>query len=226
MIRRTSDKRAPASAVALFLALLVSPAVQAQSSPLSTRPPGDSEVSTAVGVRLAQAGSSSRRRQSAPSGQEAPSAGPGGAQASLVISSGDWKVYTAQVGRSKICYALSQPKERLPKNLNRDPAYIFVSFRPAENVSNEVALVLGFPAREDSPAQAEIGTTSFDLLTKNESAWLRNPAEEGRAVQAMIRGRDLTVKVQSARGNQLTDTYSLTGFTDAVGRAKQECGAG
>jgi hypothetical protein len=185
-----------------------------------------SEVSTAAGVRLAQAGSSSRRRQSSPSGQEAPSAGPGGAQASLVTSSGDWKVYTAQVGRSKICYALSQPKERLPKNLNRDPAYIFVSFRPAENVSNEVALVLGFPAREDAPAQAEIGTTSFDLLTKNESAWLRNPAEEGRAVQAMIRGRDFTVKVQSARGNQLTDTYSLTGFTDAVSRAKQECGAG
>ena len=55
--------------------------------------------------------------------------------------------------------------------------------------------------------------------------------EDGRlvasyAVQAMIRGRDFTVKVQSARGNQLTDTYSLTGFTDAVSRAKQECGAG
>jgi hypothetical protein len=225
MIRLTSDKRAPASAAALLLTFLLSPAVQAQSGPPSTQSFARSEVSGGPEIRLAQASPSNRRRPSA-SGQNAPSGGPGGAQASLVTSSGDWKVYTAQVGRSKICYALSEPKERRPKDLNRDPAYLFVSFRPAENVSNEVALVLGFPAREEAPAQAEIGTTSFDLLTKDQSAWLKNPAEEGRAVQAMIRGRDLAVKVQSARGNQLTDTYSLTGFTDALGRAKQECGAG
>ena len=67
---------------------------------------------------------------------------------------GDWGVYTAQSGRSKICYALSQPKDRLPKNLNRDPAYLFVSFRPAENVKNELALVLGFTAKDNGPASA------------------------------------------------------------------------
>jgi hypothetical protein len=149
--------------------------------------------------------------------------GPGGS--SLVASFGDWGVYTAQAGRSKICYALSQPKDRLPKNLNRDPAYLFVSFRPAENVRNEVALVLGFAARENGPAEAAIGTASYALLTKATNAWLKNPAEEGQAIGTMSKASSVTVKAQSARGNQLTDRYSLNGFGPALERARRECGA-
>ncbi len=149
--------------------------------------------------------------------------GPGGA--SLLTSYGDWGVYTAQTGRSKICYALSQPKDRLPKNLSRDPAYLFVSFRPAENVRNEVALVLGFAARENGPAEAAIGSASYALLTKASNAWLKNPAEEGQAIGTMARASSVTVKAQSARGNQLTDRYSLSGFGQALERARKECGA-
>jgi hypothetical protein len=149
--------------------------------------------------------------------------GPGGS--SLVATFGDWGVYTAQAGRSKICYALSQPKDRLPRNLNRDPAYLFVSFRPAENVRNEVALVLGFAARENGPAEAAIGTASYALLTKAANAWLKNPAEEGQAIGTMSKASSVTVKAQSARGNQLTDRYSLSGFGPALERARRECGA-
>ncbi|HZH52746.1 MAG TPA: hypothetical protein VEZ16_12785 [Microvirga sp.] len=151
----------------------------------------------------------------------APATGPGGA--SLLASYNDWNVYTAQTGRSKICYALSQPKDRLPKNLNRDPAYLFVSFRPAENVKNEVALVLGFAAKENGPAEAAIGNASYALLTKDTNAWLKNPAEEGQAIATMARGQSVVVKTQSARGNQLTDRYSLRGFTQALERARKEC---
>jgi hypothetical protein len=127
--------------------------------------------------------------------------GPGGS--SLVASFGDWGVYTAQAGRSKICYALSQPKDRLPKNLNRDPAYLFVSFRPAENVRNEVALVLGFTAKDNGPAEAMVGNAKYALLTKATDAWLKNPAEEGQAIATMSRGQ--------------------SGFNQALERARKEC---
>ena len=147
--------------------------------------------------------------------------GPGGA--SLLTSYGDWGVYTAQTGRSKICYALSQPKDRLPKNVNRDPAYLFVSFRPAENVKNEVALVLGFAAKENGPAEAAIGNASYALITKATNAWLKNPAEEGQAIATMARSGTVTVKMQSARGSSLTDRYSLTGFGKALEHARKEC---
>ncbi|WP_244470387.1 hypothetical protein [Microvirga vignae] len=148
--------------------------------------------------------------------------GPGGA--SLVTSYGDWGVYTAQAGRSKICYALSQPQDRLPKSVNRDPAYLFVSFRPAENVKNEVALVLGFAAKENGPAEAAVGNTSYALITKASNAWLKNPAEEGQAIATMARSGTMTVKMQSARGSSLTDRYSLNGFSKALEHARKECG--
>jgi hypothetical protein len=147
--------------------------------------------------------------------------GPGGA--SLLTSYGDWGVYTAQTGRSKICYALSQPKDRLPKNVNRDPAYLFVSFRPAENVKNEVALVLGFSAKESGPAEAAVGNASYALITKATNAWLKNPAEEGQAIATMARSGTVTVKMQSARGSSLTDRYSLNGFSKALEHARKEC---
>jgi hypothetical protein len=147
--------------------------------------------------------------------------GPGGA--SLLTSYGDWGVYTAQAGRSKICYALSQPKDRLPKNVNRDPAYLFVSFRPAENVKNEVALVLGFSAKENGPAEAAVGNASYALITKATNAWLKNPAEEGQAIATMAKSGIVTVKTQSARGSSLTDRYSLNGFSKALEHARKEC---
>ncbi|MGO4706671.1 hypothetical protein AB4072_12955 [Microvirga sp. 2MCAF38] len=156
-----------------------------------------------------------------PATSAAPAAGPGGA--TLLASFGDWGVYIASTGKTKICYALSQPKERLPKNLSRDPAYMFVSLRPAENVKNEVAFVFGFGAKENAKAEAAIGTTSYALLTQGANAWLKNPAEEGQAIATMSKGQSVLVKAQSGRGNQLTDRYSLSGFGQALDRARKEC---
>ena len=147
-------------------------------------------------------------------------ASPGG---SLVTSYGDWEVYMAQSGRSKICYALSRPKDWTPKNVSRDPAYLFVSFRPAENVRNEVAFEFGFTAKENGPAEVSVGNTSYALLAKATNAWLKNPAEEGQAIATMAKSGTMTVKSQSARGSSLTDRYSLNGFTKALEHARKEC---
>jgi hypothetical protein len=153
----------------------------------------------------------------------APSAAPGGVPATLLASFGDWGVYTAQSGRTKICYALTQPKDRQPKTATRDPAYLFVSFRPAENVKNEVAFVMGYPTKDNGAAEASIGATNYVLLTKEANAWLKNPAEEGQAITTMSRNQALVVKAQSRKGTQLTDRYSLTGFGPALERARKEC---
>ncbi len=141
----------------------------------------------------------------------------------LVAQYGDWGVYVSQAARTKICYALSQPKERQPASLKRDPGYFFVSTRPGENVKNEVSVIAGFPIKDGSDAVADIGGTAFTLYTRTDSAWVRNVAEEARLVDALRRGRDLTVKSTSARGNATTDKYSLTGFAQALDRVAQEC---
>jgi invasion protein IalB len=148
---------------------------------------------------------------------------PAAAGPTLIGQFGDWGVYVSQSPRTKICYALSQPKDRQPGNLKRDPGYFFISTRPGENIKNEVSVMVGFPIKPDSEATADIGGTTFALYTKAESAWVRNIAEEARLVETLRKGRELVVKSTSARGNVTTDRYSLSGIAQALDRVAQEC---
>jgi len=145
------------------------------------------------------------------------------AQPKPVAQFGDWSVYASGAAGSKVCYAISQPKERLPAGLKRDPAFFFISTRPGEKVSNEVSLTMGFPLKEGSDAKLTVGTTAFQLYTKDQGAWVRNVADEGKLVDAMRKGRDVTVVSSSTRGNPTTDKYSLNGIAQALDRVAQEC---
>ena len=153
----------------------------------------------------------------------APADVPGGSSATLVATFNDWSAYTAQTGKAKICYALSQPKNRTPANLKDTPAYLFVSFRPAENIRNEIATVLNFALKENGAADVAIGSTSYELVVKGQNAWIKNPSEEAQAIATMSKGQNVTVSATSARGNKTTDRYSLAGFSQALERAKREC---
>ncbi|HMN71232.1 MAG TPA: hypothetical protein PKA55_05120 [Rhodoblastus sp.] len=135
---------------------------------------------------------------------------------------GEWDVFTTG-GKSKTCYTLARPKERAPASLKRDDAYVFISNRPGENVQNEVSVIMGFAMKDGSEPSADIGGTAFQLVAKGSNAWLKNPAEEGKFVEAMKRGSKLVVKASSARGHASTDSYSLAGISDALARIRKEC---
>lgn len=146
-----------------------------------------------------------------------------GSSPTLVVQYGDWGVYVSQTPKTKICYALSQPKDRQPATLKRDPAYFFVSTRPGENVRNEVSIVVGFTLKEGGDATLDIGGANFPFYTKNDGAWVRNAAEEAKLIEAMRKAKDFSVKSTSLRGNPTTDRYSLSGIAQALDRVSQEC---
>lgn len=146
---------------------------------------------------------------------------PGGA--TLVETYGDWGAYTAKSGRSKICYALSEPKARTPATLKETKAYLFVSFRPADKVSNEVAAVLNFKTKEGGPASLVIGSTTYDMVTKGENAWVKTASDETLAIGTMSKGGNMVLNATSARGSKTSDRYSLSGFAQALERAKRDC---
>jgi hypothetical protein len=143
----------------------------------------------------------------------------GGAQ--LVSQYGEWGTYVANP-KGKICYVLAEPKDRKPK-LKRDPGYIFITTRPAENVRNELSVVAGFSLKDGADATLSVGGMDFQLYTKGDSAWLKNAAEEAKLIESLRKQRDLTVKTTSTRGNVTTDHYSLSGISQALDRAAQEC---
>jgi len=158
--------------------------------------------------------------------QPAPSpAGAGGAQPSLLGQFGDWGAYTAANGGKKLCYALAKPASQAtePANRPRDPAYIFVSTRPSENVRNELSIVIGYPFKPGYEANVDIGSAKYAMYTQVDGAWVKNAAEEARMVDAMRKGSDMVVAGESGKGTKSTDRYTLKGLAQALDRVAQEC---
>ena len=177
-----------------------------------------------------------------------PAAKDAASKPSLVATFGDWNVFVGEVGKGRICYTLAQPKSREPAGLDRDPGYAFISDRPAEGVRNEVSFIMGFDvspggadsksdakgasksrtrARTTSAALAPVAlvdeSSSFEMLPKGGDLWVKNAAKEGALIAEMRKGAKLTIKAASLRGHQSIDTYSLTGFSQAMERLQKEC---
>ena len=175
------------------------------------------------------------------------------AKPALVATFGDWNVFVGGAGKGRICYTLAQPKTREPAGLTRDPGYAFISDRPAEGVRNEVSFIMGFDvaggmdaaeakldpksgekpaAKSDAKAKASaaaaapialVDETSFEMLPKGGNLWVKNAAKEGALIAEMRKGAKLVIKAASLRGHQSIDTYSLTGFAQALDRLQKEC---
>ena len=145
--------------------------------------------------------------------------------AQLLGEFGDWGAYTASPGGRKVCFALAKPaaSDTVPPGRPRDPAWLFVSTRPAEKVREEVSVIIGYPFKANTDATIEIGSTNFAMYTQNDGAWVKNAAEEARLVDAMRRGQEITVRGESGRGTRTIDKFTLKGVGQALDRAAQEC---
>ena len=157
---------------------------------------------------------------------EAPAApGASGVQPTLLGTFGDWGAYTASPGGKKVCFALAKPSksETTPPNRSRDQAFLFVSSRPAEKVKDEVSIIIGYGFKANTDATLELGGASYAMYTQADGAWIKNAAEEGKLVESMRKGGDLTIKGTSGRGTGTTDVFSLKGLAQALDKVGEEC---
>ena len=162
----------------------------------------------------------------AATGTAAPAAAvAGGAKPTLLGQYGEWGAYSAAPGGKKVCFAIARPtsSETNPQAKSRNPSYMFISSRPADKVSNEVSIVIGYPFKPNTEATAVVGSTSFALYTQQDGAWIKNVSEEARLIDALRSGQSAVVKGVSVKGTQSTDTFSLKGFSQALDRTDQEC---
>jgi hypothetical protein len=150
----------------------------------------------------------------------------GGAEPTLIGQFGTWGAYTATTSNGKkVCFALAKPasSKTNPPNRPRDPAYAFVSTRPAEKVVNEVSVMIGYALKPGSESTLEVGGASYAMYTQGDGLWIKNAAEEERMVDAMRKAADATVKGVSAKGTETTDVFSLKGLSQALDRLAQDC---
>ena len=138
---------------------------------------------------------------------------------------GEWRAFTASPNGKKLCFALARPgsSQTDPPNRPRDPAYLFISTRPAERVKDEISLIIGYPIKPNTEVTAAVGPASFALPTQEDGAWVKNAPDEAKMVEAMRKGSDVVMKGESGKGTKTTDTFSLKGIAQALERVGREC---
>jgi hypothetical protein len=210
---------------ALFLALMIGVTAWGitDSARAQTAQPAPKSAPKAAAPAANTTAKSAAKPESKPVAP--PAAVAGGAEPTLIGQFGTWGAYSATPNGKKVCFALAKPSSSKtnPPNRPRDPAYAFVSTRPAEKVNNEVSVMIGYALKPGSESSVEVGGAAFSMYTQGDGLWIKNAAEEERMVEAMRKSADLVVKGVSAKGTETTDTFSLKGLAQALDRISQDC---
>ena len=135
----------------------------------------------------------------------------------------DWESFVLSQEGSKICFAQSKPVVRAPKKIKRDASRLFVSFRPSENIKNEISVTNGYEFKLKAPVAAKSGKKTYDLFSKGRFAWVVDNKDESKLITTMKKASRLMIIGNSEKGAQTTDHYSMMGFTKAYNAAKKSC---
>ena len=134
----------------------------------------------------------------------------------------NWESFVAETDKGKICFAQTIPTKRAPAAVKRDKSKLFVTFRPSEEIKDEVSLTSGHDYKTSS-VTASSGKRRYSFFSQKEFAWLLDDQEEKNFIQLMKKATDIIVKARTTNGAETTDHYSMMGFTKAYNTAKKTC---
>ena len=135
----------------------------------------------------------------------------------------DWETYVVKTDSGKVCFAQSKPVLQAPKKNSRE-ARLFISFRPRENITNEISITSGYDFNNKNSISAISGKNkyTFDIVREN-FAWITDNKFEKKMINTMQKGSRIMVKAHNQKGSQTIDHYSLLGFTKAYKATKANC---
>ena len=134
----------------------------------------------------------------------------------------NWESFVAETDKGKICFAQTVPTKRAPAAVKRDKSKLFVTFRPSEEIKDEVSLTSGHDYKTSS-VTASSGKRRYTFFSQKNFAWLLDDQEEKKFIQLMKKATDIIVKARTTKGAETTDHYSMMGFTKAYNTAKKTC---
>jgi hypothetical protein len=145
-----------------------------------------------------------------------------GAQALGTVSG--WTAYMSKDKTGRVCYVFGQPQRSEPAGTKRKSPMMMVTHRPDEKIANVVSVVEGYPIKEGSDIQLEVGKSKFDLFAKEDSAWARTSDLDKTIVTALGKAKQAVAKGNPQKGPGTTDIYALNGFPQALAMIDKACG--
>lgn len=140
-----------------------------------------------------------------------------------------WTAWTGSDADGPTCYISAAPDDWAPKEIkgkkvNRGPIHFLIIDRKGLGTKNEVQTLSGYPfSTDEGSVSASVDGKTYAMVTEGETAWMAAEADEPGFVEALKAGSKLVVKGTSIKGNIISDTYSLSGFTKALNEIKKAC---
>ena len=135
----------------------------------------------------------------------------------------DWETIVIKNDIEFVCFAQSKPVLQSPKNNVRE-ARLFISFRPAEKITDEVSITSGYEYNVQNTILAKSGKNKIKFdISKDNFAWIANNKVEKKMISVMKKGSRIMITGYNKSGSQTIDHYSLMGFTKAYNSAKKNC---
>jgi hypothetical protein len=137
----------------------------------------------------------------------------------------DWETYVMNDEKGKVCYAQSKPVLQAPKSSPRE-ARLFISFRPGEDIANEISVTGGYEFNNKNLVKVTSGKNKYEFdLMQDGFAWMTDKENklEKKMIKTMKKGSRIMVQGYNQNGSQTIDHYSLLGFTKAYNATKANC---
>jgi len=135
----------------------------------------------------------------------------------------DWETIIIAEQTGKVCFAQSVPVLQAPKSNPRE-ARMFVSFRPAEKINDEISVTGGYEFNNQNSIIATSGKSKYKFDIAQEGfAWIADNKLENKMIKTMKKGSRIMITGHNQKGSQTIDHYSLLGFTKAYNAAKTSC---
>lgn len=139
---------------------------------------------------------------------------------------GDWSTVQLDMSHSRLCFAVTKARAGAGRGAPAvEPAagHVHVAAWPEAGVRAEVSIRAGAPLRQGIAARIIIGGEQFTLFTHDDGAYVEDPIDELKLLEAMKKGSQMAFTAQTQSGNAVSETFSLTGFGAALTHVTRGC---
>jgi hypothetical protein len=132
----------------------------------------------------------------------------------------DWEAATHVEAGQTVCYAFTYAQTSAPAVPGRDKVVLTVTQR--QSGRDAVAISAGFSYAANAAVAVQVDQATLDFYTAQRSAFAR---DGHGAVLAFEKARSAVAVSPAPHNVQVTDTFSLKGFTAAYGAINKACPA-
>lgn len=138
-------------------------------------------------------------------------------------SYGDWNVYSRYDGAQRLCYVVADAKTKSPSHVRHGDIHFVVANWKSGAAFEQPSFFADFSLKDNNPPAIRIGNKNFPMYVSQNEAFVAENSDEKSLLTEMRAGSTMKVSAVSGRGTNVSYSFSLSGVTAALKKAKESC---